>query len=175
MSGIILYRSKYGASKKYAGWISEETGFEMIETKKADINKTAGYDTVILVGGIYAMGIAGLSYLKKNLGKLKDKKIYVLCCGASPYEEEAFRQIKDFNMKGELAGIPCFYGRGAWDKDAMSFKDRTLCNMLRKAVNKKDPADLEIWEKALVEAGEEKCDWTDRKYLEPLLTCVRSN
>ncbi len=55
----------------------------------------------------------------------------------------------------------------------MSFKDRTLCNMLRKAVSKKDPADLEIWEKALIEAGEDKCDWTDRKYIGPLLACIR--
>ena len=27
MNGIILYQSKYGATKKYADWISEESGF----------------------------------------------------------------------------------------------------------------------------------------------------
>ena len=27
MNGIILYQSKYGATKKYAQWLSEETGF----------------------------------------------------------------------------------------------------------------------------------------------------
>ena len=31
--------------------------------------------------------------------------------------------------------------------DAMSLKDRTLCNLLRKAVSKKDPADYEVWER----------------------------
>ena len=41
----------------------------------------------------------------------------------------------------------------------MSFKDRTLCNLLRKAVAKKDPSDYEIWEKALMEAGDNNCDW----------------
>ena len=26
--GIILYQSKYGATKKYAGWLVEETGYD---------------------------------------------------------------------------------------------------------------------------------------------------
>ena len=34
MNGIILYQSKYGAAKKYATWISEETGFSCVETKR---------------------------------------------------------------------------------------------------------------------------------------------
>ena len=79
------------------------------------------------------------------------------CC-ASPYDEEAIKQIRTHNMTDKLSGIPVFYCRGAWDMDSMSFKDRTLCKMLRKAVAKKNPADYEIWEKAIMEAGENKCD-----------------
>ena len=29
MNGIILYQSKYGATKKYAQWLSEKTGFHI--------------------------------------------------------------------------------------------------------------------------------------------------
>ena len=63
MNGVILYQSKYGATKKYADWLSEETGFPCIETRKADIHEIAKYDTIILGGGLYASGIAGLSFL----------------------------------------------------------------------------------------------------------------
>ena len=121
----------------------------------------------------YASGIAGLSFLKKNINKLTDKKIIVFCCGASPYEENTFQQIKAHNMKDNLSDIPVFYCRGAWDMDAMSFKDRILCNLLRKAVAKKDPSDYEIWEKALMAAGDSSCDWTDKKYIEPILECIK--
>ena len=34
MNGVILYQSKYGATKRYAEWLSEETGFQCIEQKK---------------------------------------------------------------------------------------------------------------------------------------------
>ena len=67
MNGVILYQSKYGATKKYADWLSEETGFPCIETRKADIHEIAKYDTIILGGGLYASGIAGFSFLKKNI------------------------------------------------------------------------------------------------------------
>lgn len=172
MSGVILYQSKYGAAKKYADWLSGETGFKCMEIKNTDINEVANYDVIILGGGIYASGIAGLPFLKKHLIKLKGKKIVVFCCGASPYEENAFSQIREHNMKGELSNIPVFYCRGAWDMDAMSFKDRTLCNLLRKAVAKKNPSDYEVWEQALMAAGDNKCDWTDKEYIKPIIDWI---
>ena len=82
MNGIILYKSKYGATKKYADWLSASTRFSCVETDKADIGMVSGYDVIILGGGIYASGIAGLSFFKKNIDKLKDKKLIVFCCGA---------------------------------------------------------------------------------------------
>lgn len=173
MNGIILYQSKYGATKRYADWLSEATGFTRIETRKADIQEILAYDVIILGGAIYASGIAGLSFLKKNIHKLTGKKIIVFCCGASPYEENAFQQVRARNMKDGLSEIPLFYCRGAFNMDAMSAKDRVLCNMLRKAVAKKDPADYEIWEQALMDAGDHPCDWTDKKYIEPILACIR--
>lgn len=172
MSGIILYQSKYGATKKYAQWLSEETGFSCVETKKAKVGALAKYDVIVLGGGIYASGIAGLSFLKKNIGVLREKRIVVFCCGASPYEEAAFQEVVRRNMKDALSDIPCFYCRGAWNMDAMSFADKTLCRMLRKAVSKKNPDEYEIWEKALMAAGEEKRDWTDRKYVLPILESI---
>lgn len=173
MKGIILYQSKYGATKKYAEWLSAETGFSAVETKKADINGVRQYDVIILGGGLYASGIAGLSFLKKNIDVLKNKNIIVFCCGASPYEEEAFQAIVQHNMKDNLSYIPCFYCRGAWDMDSMTFIDKKLCSLLRKAVAKKDPSEYEIWEKALMAAGDSKCDWTDKKYLAPILDAIK--
>lgn len=172
MKGIILYTSKYGATKRYAEWLTEATGFDCIETKNAKIKDVVPYDTIILGGGIYASGIAGLSFLKKNIDKLQNKKIIIFCDGASPYDEEAYQQIVTHNLKDALSGLPCFYCRGAWDMDSMSFGDKTLCKMLQKAVAKKAPEDLEIWEKALMEAGTEKHDWTDKAYLAPILEAI---
>lgn len=49
----------------------------------------------------------------------------------------------------------------------MSFKDKTLCKLLQKAVSKQSPDTYEPWQKALMCAVGQKCDWTDKKYLNP--------
>lgn len=71
----------------------EAAGFDCVETKKADIATVAGYDTVLLGGGIYASGIAGLGFLKKNAEALRDKKIAVFCVGASPYGDAGAKTL----------------------------------------------------------------------------------
>ena len=96
-TGIIIYRSKYGATKKYVQWLQKMTGFDCVETPKALINEIMHYDIVILCGGIYASGIAGLSFLKKNINKLANKKMAIFCVGASPYDERALQEIKAHN------------------------------------------------------------------------------
>lgn len=171
--GIILYQSKYGATKKYADWLQEVTGYDCVETKSTTVQSLAEYDTIILGGGVYASGIAGLSFLKKNIANLTGKKILVFCAGASPYDETAIAQIRELHFKDKLSEVPLFYCRGAWDMDAMKFGDRTLCKMLQKAVAKKDPNTYEPWEKALMSAVGQKCDWTDKKYLEPLIDSIQ--
>ena len=103
---------------------------------------------------------------------LKNKKLAILCVGASPFEEQAFNEVKAHNHKEDLNNIPIFYGRGAWDEENMTFRDRTLCKMLQKAIAKKDPNTYEPWMKALMSAAGEKCDWTDKEYLKPLLNCI---
>lgn len=167
--GIIIYQSKYGATKKYVSWLHEMTGFDCVKTRRVDPAEAAQYETVILCGGIYASGIAGLSFLKKHIGKLRGKRIAIFCVGASPYDAAAFEQVRAHNLQGDLEDIPLFYGRGAWDEDRMTWIDRTLCRALWKSVEKKDPDTYKPWMDALICAAGQTCDWTDRAYLKPVL------
>lgn len=170
---VVIYQSKYGATKRYAEWLAEELSCDLIETKKAVIEKIEKYNVIILGGGIYATGIAGISFLKKYYERLKDKKIIVFAVGASPYDEKTMLALKEHNFKAELSHIPCFYCRGAWNEEIMSWTDRTLCKLLKKAIAKKDPATYEPWETALMEAIGSNCDWMDKKYIEQIVEYVR--
>ncbi len=170
--GVIIYRSKYGATRKYAQWLRELTRFDCVEASNEAWSGAADYETIIMCGGIYASGIAGLSFLKKNMARLSGHRVFVFCVGASPYDERAFEAIRARNLTGSLREIPLFYGRGAWDEDKMTVGDRFLCRLLQRSLQKKDPASYEPWERALVEATGKACDWTDRQSLRPLLEAV---
>ncbi len=172
--GMIVYQSKYGATEKYAKWLREMTNFHCVEASKAAAAEVEQCETVVLCGGVYASGIAGLSFVKKNINKLKNKKLAIFCVGASPYDDSALAEIKEHNLTGDLRDIPLFYGRGAWNESKMKFMDRTMCKMLQKSVAKKDPSTYEPWMKALMCAAGQNCDWTDKKYLVPLLNYLNS-
>ena len=169
---LILYRSKYGATKRYAELLKEEIDCNVFDVKDFRKSDLKNYDRIIFAGAIYASGISGLNFLRQNYKDLRDKKNAVFCVGASPFDEKALLEIKEHNLKGELKNIPLFYGRGAWDEENMTFKDRTLCKMLQKMVSKQDPESCEPWMKALLSAAGQKCDWTDRKYLIPLIEYI---
>jgi len=169
---IVLYQSKYGSTKRYADWLATELSCGVLETKKADISEIQKYDVVILGGGIYAGGIAGISFVKKHYDKLRDKKVIVFAVGASPYDENAIKELRKRHFSDDLEEVPCFYCRGAWNEEIMSLKDRTLCLMLKKAVAKKDPANYEPWEAALMQAIGSNCDWTDKENLDPIIELV---
>ena len=88
------------------------------------------------------------------------------------YDEKAIEQIRQLHFKDMLESVPLFYCRGAWDEEKMKFGDRTLCKMLQKAVAKQDPETFEPWQMALMSAVGQKCDWTNKKYLEPLINFI---
>ena len=172
---LVLYKSKYGASKKYALMLKEELScdvYRIEDSKQAELKK---YDCIIFVGGIYAGGIAGLNHFRKIQKERQNTKAAILCVGASPYDKKAMDEMTKRISTGELRNIPLFYGRGVWDESKMSFKDRTLCGMLKKALSKQDPDTYEPWGKALMEASGQSCDWTDKEYLKPLIAWSRES
>ncbi|MCR5082399.1 MAG: flavodoxin domain-containing protein [Parasporobacterium sp.] len=172
--GIILYQSKYGSTKKYAEWLSKATGYICVETSKTKVKDILEYDVIVLGGGVYASGIAGINFLKKNIQALSGKKIAVFAVGASPYNEKAISQVRERHFVNGLETIPLFYCRGAWDEEKMTFAHRTLCKMLQKAVAKKNTAEYEPWESALMGAKGQRCDWTEQSYLDPILNYLQN-
>ncbi|WP_334310276.1 flavodoxin domain-containing protein, partial [Clostridioides difficile] len=47
-SVVVIYKSKYGSTKKYAKWLSELLSCDIFETKNINIEKVMKYDTIIL-------------------------------------------------------------------------------------------------------------------------------
>ena len=170
---IVIYQSKYGATQKYAQWLATALSCEAVQRKKFSDKRLADYDTIIYGGGIYATGIAGISWLKKNAAALADKRTVCFAVGASPFEASALEEIKKKNLKDELASIPCFYCRGAFDEKRMTGGDKLLISMLKKMVAKKEPATFEPWEAALMESIGKAGDWTDQINLEPIIAYVK--
>lgn len=174
MKTIVLYKSKYGSTENYAEWIADALDCEKAETGSIAVEVLIDYDCILIGGGIYASGLKGIKWLKKNFSQLRNKKIAVFAVGASPYNKENADTVAKANLQGEMSEIPFFYLRGKWDEANMTFVDRKMCGMLKKGIEKKPKAELEGWEEALLEAsanGSDGCvDWSSKEQLHDLLT-----
>ncbi len=172
MSIVVIYQSKTGFTRKYAEWIGEELDCPIRAVKEAVKEDLSGYDTLIYGGGLMAGRISGLSTFKKNKMPA-GKKLMVFATGASPMEAtEVIAKIKNDNLsRQEQEEIPFFYLSGGICYEKMDFFSKNILKMLHNALQKKTDRTEE--ETGMMHAIEKSCDYTDKKNLAELLTCVK--
>lgn len=168
----IIYKSKYGSTRKYALWLAESLKADLIEREDVTEEVIDRYDKIIYGGGVYAGNILGFNSLLKKFHNIKNKDLTVFAVGASPEGDEANRCISEVLKKCDLADIKYFYLRGALDEKQMSFLDKTLMKMLRKSISKKSLEEMQEYEKALVENAGETVDFTDKESINEIVQYI---
>ncbi|MCR2044853.1 flavodoxin domain-containing protein [Anaerosalibacter massiliensis] len=168
---VVVYKSKYGSTKKYAQWIAEESKADLFEHSQVDIKKLMEYDTIVYGGGLYVSGIAGISVITKNYKALKDKRIIVFTVGlASTDRKEVFSPIIEKNFSKEMSdSIKFFHLRGGIDYKKLGFIHKSMMAMLKTVISKKDSQELSDDDRELLATYGKKVDFTDKSTLKPLL------
>lgn len=174
MSTIVIYKTKYGATKKYAQWIAEELGCEAVDAKKIKIDDILKYDTIVYGGGLYAEIINGVHMLAKNMDKLKDKKIAVFTTGLTPVDCRDYydKMVIEKNFKdGVPENVKIFNYVGKMIIDELTLVHRTALKTLKKIMQgKENPSEME---KLLIELCDADGDFCDREAIGELIEYVR--
>lgn len=170
MKKIVLYKSKYGATEKYANWIAEELKCEARDAKSVNIDELLEYDTIIYGGGLYAEIINGVILITKNIDKLKDKKLIIYTTGITPLECRDYydKLVIEKNFKPEmLEYIKVYNFMGKMVLDELSLVHKTALKTLKKIMQgKENPTELEM---LLVELCDANGDFTDREAIKELV------
>lgn len=161
---VVIYKSKYGATKKYAQWISDSLNTEIFESSKINMKDLLKYKNIIYDGGLYASGILGFSLISKNFNKLKDKNIILFTVGlANPSNKEQFNPILEKNLSEEMRKkIKTFHFRGAIDYKRLSFIHKSMMAMLKKSVERLDENKRDEETKMMLETYGQIVDFTDK-------------
>jgi len=171
---VVLYKSKYGSCEKYARWIGEDTGADIFDISSFDMKRLGNYDVVVFGGALYAVGIIGLSVIKRNFDMLRDKKVIVFSVGASPAHPEVIEEVKNNNFADEMKEkVEYYHFRGAFDYKRLNLVDRFLMYLLRKKlIRKKRKASLTNDEKGMLASYSTPVNWVNRKSIAPLVESV---
>lgn len=173
MKIVVIYKSKTGYSKQYAERISEKLACDVFDVLNIDDSILKNYDTVIYGGGLYAGGINGINYIKKNLNNLNGKKVIVFATGLSPFKEEIVTSVKNKNFTlEEQKHIKFFYLRGGFDYKKLNQFDKMLMTLLKWKIKKKK--DLTSDEKGMLDSYDNPVDFTRKESIDEIIKCVNS-
>lgn len=174
MNTIVIYKSKYGATKRYAEWISEALGCEMCDAKNVKGADLLKYDTIIYGGGLYAEVINGVSLITKNFESLKEKNLIVFTTAITPlsYREYYDKYVIEKNFKPEMLDyIKIFNFMGKMLTEELSLVHKAALKSLKKIMaGKENPTDLE---KLLVNLCDYNDDECDKNSIDALINYVR--
>ncbi|MEM1485493.1 flavodoxin domain-containing protein [Oscillospiraceae bacterium PP1C4] len=169
----VIYRSRYGSTKKYAQWLSKQFECELFETAHIKAEDLLKYDTIVFGGGLYAGGINGIAVITKNFEQIKDKNLIVFTVGlASTDDPTIFKPIIDKNLTKEMqAHIAFFHLRGGIDYSKLGPVHKVMMGMLKKMVqNKKELSDEDS---LMLSTYGGRIDFADEASTQPLVSYVR--
>ena len=170
----VVYKSRYGSTRKYAGWIAEILGSDLFEESEISGSELESYSVIIYGGGLYASGINGISLLTKNFHSIKDKSLIVFTVGlASPEDTSIYKPIIEKNIPDEMrSSIKFFHLRGGIDYGELNMIHKGMMAMLKKMVEKKPEGEKTGEDRQMLETYGQKVDFTDRDSISPLVEYV---
>ena len=71
----VIYKSKYGSTKKYAQWISSSLHCDLYDRKSIRPKQMHEYEIIVYGGGLYAGGVNGISLLSENADLISNQTI----------------------------------------------------------------------------------------------------
>lgn len=175
---VVIYKSKYGATEKYAKWIAEELACDIYERTKVKIMDLEPYDTIIFGGGLYAGGVNGIDLLTKSWYQLCNKNVILFTCGlADPSDKDNIDHIKN-GLKKVLAPpmqekIKVFHLRGSIDYSKLGPVHKAMMAMLYKMTTQKDLQSLRNEDKQMLETYGKAVDFTDKETIIPIIQYVQ--
>jgi menaquinone-dependent protoporphyrinogen IX oxidase len=139
MNGIVLYRSRYGATRQYADWIAADLRLPVIDPERIDERLLSASDFLLIGASVYNGDLSLKTWLRGNTHHLEHKKLFFfIVCAPSP-DVNKYGQIIMDNIPGALLrpSTNIFFLPGRWIFSDLSPSDRRA--LMEKALAESDP------------------------------------
>lgn len=177
MNTIIVYKSEYGSSRKYALWLAEELHCKAESVEQIKPHDLLAYDVIVYVAGLYAGRINGFKKISRSLDALHSKKLILCMVGMTTpakhdaedqYDrvfmqsvpEEYRNRVKHFSLKGDLLF------------SKMSFLHRTMMKMPKRMVEKIPAEERTEEQKWLLESFGKDSSFTSKENILELVEYI---
>lgn len=168
---VVIYKSKYGTTKRYAQWIAQELDAPIFDSSSIQASQLSNYDIVIYGGGLYANGIDGAKLVADNFCKT----LVLFTVGLANPQITDYTPILEKAFKPEqLSKMKVFHLRGGVNYNKLSLLHRGMMAALKRKADKITPAQRTSDDVGIIETYGKEVDFTDRTAIEPLVQYVKA-
>ena len=139
MNGIVLYKSRYGATRQYADWIGTDLRLPVIDPERMNEGLLAACDFLLIGASVYNGDLLLKDWLKKNQYHLVNKKLFLFIVCAPMSDAGKHHQIILDNIPGPIWDVTdIVFLPGRWILRELSVTDGQALE--EKARLENDPA-----------------------------------
>ncbi len=172
---LVVYRSKYGSTKRYAEWIAKGCDADLFDLSEFDPSRLAGYGTVLFGSSVRAGRIKHIGFVKKNWEVLKKKKFVIFTATGAPSDDPGQMKVFESSLPAEIRKKTKYFPlHGAFDFNKLTGGDRFMMAFPEMIIflkwwfkrDEKSKKDLEDLKKPQ--------DWTSEKAIVPIVEFVKT-
>lgn len=144
MRTLILYKSRYGATKQYAQWLKEDIPASEIESIDWFVpSNLEKYDQVIIASRTYLGDIQARDFIESNWSKLKTKRVFLLAVGLifNGDAKKTFEKLPE-EIRSTIGYLKV---PGRIDNSQLSIADKFIEKVMHKTI----PIDMQLQRSAL--------------------------
>ena len=170
MKTLIIYTSQTGFTKKYAIWLADRAGGDLIDLKTAQKKSDDffdSYDAICYGGWAMAEKVVKSKWFLDKAVTWKNKRLAMFCVGGTPNGEPQVEGLLQHALTDEQREyIKVFYCQGGMNYEKMSAPTRISMKMFVSALRNKKDATKE--QKAMFDRMASSYDISDIRYVEPI-------
>jgi menaquinone-dependent protoporphyrinogen IX oxidase len=166
MKGLIVYKGKYGATRDYAQWLSEDLKLPKLFADEVTKKQISDCDFLLIGTSVYFGKFKIKHWLKANVHEIRDKKLFLFVVNATPPEERLKHEkfVYD-NVPAEIKQqCEVYFLPGRVIHKELTWTDRMILDVMGRF--EKDPRKKAALDKDI--------DHVEKKNLFPLVNAVEN-
>ena len=167
----VIYKSKYGTTKRYAEWIAQALNASIFDASSVQPAQLGAYDIVVYGGGLYANGINGAKLVTENVCKA----LVVFTVGLADPQTTNYTPILEKTFGTELLSkTKVFHLRGGINYKKLSLLHKGMMAVVKREAEKTTPNQRTSEDIGIIKTYGKEVDFTDQAAIAPLVEYVRT-
>ena len=173
---VVVYRSRHGATKQYAEWLSEKLDCPIYDVNQINASQLLAYHTIIYGSPLYTRKMDGVKQLVDFYDRLKDRTLVSFTVGlADPDQTAYYDMVIDANIPREMQeNIHFFHLPGKVDYSTVGLGAKLRAGFYRFLIRLLVRPEKRDYELNMMLAPAQNVDLMDESSLEPLIDFVRT-